>query len=179
MLYHPYVEAQLKSYHSLWCENLFHHGWLRVNIKRCLHRCHLSAVRWFSNSDTMNSFQWCQQQAGIFQNSPSLNRHRVTLQKINAFPARRQMCLLWMERSTNHDNCQLEWEVADESAPEWSEGCSFYLNLFSHKGAQGAKTFDEFLQGCFMPLHASSLRTSVWDVSDLMIGKALCHTAVF
>lgn len=38
---------------------------------------------------------------------------------------------------------------------------------------------DEFLQGCFMLLHASSPRTSVCDVSDLMIGKALCHAAVF
>lgn len=61
-------------------------------------------------TSAMNSFQRCHSScgAGIFQSSPSLNWHCVTLQRINAFPARRQMCSLWVEWSTNHGDCQTE-----------------------------------------------------------------------
>lgn len=50
MLYHPYVEASLKLYHFLWLCEFISIRWLRVNIKRCLLCCNLSAVRWFSTS---------------------------------------------------------------------------------------------------------------------------------
>lgn len=60
-------------------------------------------------TSTMNSFQWCHSSRLAFlHSSPSHNWHRVTLRRINAFPARRQMCSLCVEWSTNHGDCQRE-----------------------------------------------------------------------
>lgn len=44
--------------------------------------------------------------AGVFQRTPPLNWHRVTLQRIDAFLVARQMCSLRVEWGTNHADCQ-------------------------------------------------------------------------
>lgn len=120
----------------MWCVNFFQWAWLRANIKRCLPCCNPSAVRWFSTSHP----PWITSSAAssrlaFFGGVFPLNWHRVTLQRINAFPARRQMCSLGTEWSTNHGDCQRELGGAG-SASAWSGGCSFCLNTRPYTEAQ-------------------------------------------
>ena len=70
-----------------------------------------------------------QKKDGIFQSIPSIKWHRVTLQRINALPARRQMCSLWLEWSTNHGDCQGEfWLILHWSHGEAAESVCLCLH---------------------------------------------------